>query len=75
MIGNKLFFVWKKKSSNRKKQEERAENIERFIGKVNKYLDMQELTPALLNDRVKAVYVHVPVKAEEYGERVQDEDI
>ena len=27
-------------------QEEQAENIDRFIGKVRKYLDLDELTPA-----------------------------
>ena len=35
------------------KQEEQAENIDRFIGKVRKYLDLDELTPAILNDMVK----------------------
>lgn len=54
-------------------QKEQAESIERFIGKVRKYLDLQELTPAVLNDMVKAVYVHAPVK--ENGERLQDIDI
>ena len=39
------------------KQEEQAENIDRFIGKVRKYLDLDELTPAILNDMVKAVYI------------------
>ena len=29
------------------KQEEQAENIDRFIGKVRKYLDLDELTPAM----------------------------
>ena len=42
------------------RQEEQAENIERFISKVHEYLDMDELTPAVLNDMVKAVYVHMP---------------
>lgn len=41
-------------------QEEQAENIERFISKVKKYLDLDELTPNVLNDMVKAVYVHAP---------------
>ena len=35
-------------------QEEQAENIDRFIGKVRKYLDLDELTPTILNDMVKA---------------------
>ena len=54
-------------------QEEQAENIDRFIGKVKKYLDLEEFTPAILNDMVKAVYVHAPVI--EDGERIQDIDI
>jgi len=54
-------------------QEEQAENIDRFIGKVKKYLDLEEFTPAILNDMVKAVYVHAPVI--EDGERIQDVDI
>jgi len=54
-------------------QEEQAGNIDRFIDKVKKYLDLEELTPAILNDMVKAVYVHAPVK--EDGERIQDIDI
>lgn len=54
-------------------QEEQAENIDRFIGKVRKYLDLTELTPAVLNDMVKAVYVHAPDKSS--GQRVQQIDI
>jgi DNA invertase Pin-like site-specific DNA recombinase/Pyruvate/2-oxoacid:ferredoxin oxidoreductase delta subunit len=54
-------------------QEEQAENIDRFIGKVRKYLHLRELTPTILNEMVKAVYVHAPVK--ENGVRVQDVDI
>ena len=30
-------------------QEEQTENIDRFISKVRKYLDLDELTPAALN--------------------------
>ena len=54
-------------------QEEQAENIDRFIGKVRKYLDLNELTPAVLNDMVKAVYVHAPDKSS--GNREQQIDI
>ena len=36
-------------------QEEQAENIDRFISKVRKYLDLDELTPAVLNGMIKAV--------------------
>ena len=54
-------------------QEEQAENIDRFIGKVRKYLDLDGLTPAILNDMVKAVYVHAPDKSS--GHREQQIDI
>ena len=54
------------------KQEEQAENIDRFIGKVRKYLDLDELTPAILNDMVKAVYVHAPDKSKGYREQQID---
>lgn len=49
-------------------QEEQTENIDRFISKVRKYLDLDELTPSVLNDMVKAVYVHAPDKSK--GHRV-----
>jgi Pyruvate/2-oxoacid:ferredoxin oxidoreductase delta subunit len=54
-------------------QEEQAENIDRFISKARKYLHLQELTPTILNEMVKAVYVHAPDKSS--GHRVQDIDI
>lgn len=54
-------------------QEEQAENIDRFIDKVRKYLNLDELTPAVLNDMVKAVYVHAPDKSS--GHREQQIDI
>ena len=50
-------------------QEEQAENIDRFIGKVRKYLDLEELTSTVLNDMVKAVYVHTPDKSKGYREQ------
>ena len=53
-------------------QEKQAENIDRFIGKVRKYLDLDELTPAILNDMVKAVYVHAPDKSKGYREQQID---
>ena len=40
-------------------QEEQAENIDRFIGKVRKYLDWDELAPSVLNDMVN----HAPDKS------------
>lgn len=54
-------------------QEEQADNIERFIEKVRKYLDLQELTPTVLNDLVKRIYVHAPQKID--GKRTQQIDI
>ncbi len=53
-------------------QEEQSENIDRFISKVQKYLDLDELTPAVLNDMVKAVYVHAPDKSKGYKEQQID---
>ena len=50
-------------------QEEQSENIDRFISKVRKYLDLDELTPAVLNDMVKAVYVHAPDKSKGHREQ------
>ena len=54
-------------------QEEQAENSDRFISKVRKYLDLDELTPAVLNDMVKTVYVHAPNRSK--GHREQQIDI
>ena len=53
-------------------QEEQAENIDRFISRVRKYLDLDELTPTILTDMVKAVYVHEPDKAQGYREQQID---
>ena len=53
-------------------QEDQADNVDRFIRTVKKYLCLTELTPAILNDLVKAVYVHAPDKSS--GHRVQDVD-
>ena len=54
-------------------QEDQADNVDRFIRTVKKYLYLTELTPAILNNLVKAVYVHAPDKSG--GHRVQDVDI
>ena len=53
-------------------QEEQSENIGRFISKVRKYLDLEELTSTILNDMVKAVYVHAPDKSKGYREQQID---
>ncbi len=51
-------------------QEDQADNADHFIRTVKKCLCLTELTPAILNDLVKAVYVHAPDKSS--GHRVQD---
>lgn len=53
--------------------EEPFDNLERFVAKVHKYLDLQELTPAILNDLVKRVYVHAPQPID--GKRTQEIEI
>ena len=55
--------------TKQEEQAEQAENIYRFIGKVRKYLNLDGLTPAILNDMVKAVYVHAPDKSKGYREQ------
>ncbi len=52
---------------------EQSDNVERFISKVHKYFDLQELTPSILNDMVKRVYVHAPQTID--GKRTQEIDI
>lgn len=64
-------LLWLNEEIN--EQEEQSENIDRFIGKVRKYLDLEELTPSVFNDMVKAVYIHAPDKAK--GHREQQIDI
>ena len=44
-----------------------------FIRLAKKHLYLEKLTPEVLNDMVKAVYVHAPDKSS--GHRVQDVDI
>ena len=53
--------------------EEQADNMERFIAKIHKYFDLQELTPSILNDLVKRVYVYAPQKID--GKRSQNIEI
>ena len=54
-------------------QKEQADNLDRFIEKVHKYFDLQELTPTILNDMVKRVEVHAPQTVD--GHRTQQIDI
>lgn len=54
-------------------QENRTENVDRFIQQAKKYPHPEKLTPTILNDMVSAVYVHAPDKSS--GHRAQDVDI
>lgn len=54
-------------------QEDQADNVDKFIRQAKKYLHLEKLTPAVLNDLVKAVYVHAPDNSS--GHRVQDVEI
>ncbi len=55
-----------------KQQGEQSENLERFIEKIHKYFDLQELMPAILNDIVKCVHVHASKKIDEHRTQVID---
>ena len=37
-----------------------------WSNRLRKYLNLDELTPAILNDMVKEVYVHAPDKSKGY---------
>lgn len=54
-------------------QEDQTENVDKFIRQAKKYLHLEKLTPAVLNDLVKAVYVHAPDNSS--GHRVQEVEI
>ena len=64
---------FEKLSAEISETEEQSNNVERFILKVHKYFDLQELTPSVLNDMVKRVYVHAPQTID--GKRTQEIDI
>ena len=51
-------------------QENQATNNDKLIRLARKYLNLEKLTPTVLNDMVNAVYVHAPDKSS--GHRVQD---
>ena len=65
--------IIEKLSAEISETEEQSNNVERFILKVHKYFDLQELTPSVLNDMVKRVYVHAPQTID--GKRTQEIDI
>ncbi len=52
---------------------EKTDSIESFIRNAKKYTEISELTPEILNEMVKAVYVHKPEIID--GEKTQDIDI
>lgn len=54
-------------------QEQESNNVERFIAKVHKYFDLQELTLGILNALVKRVKVYTLEKIN--GRRTQNIDI
>ena len=68
-----LNLLIEKLSAEISETEEQSENVERFISKVHKYFDLQELTPSVLNDMIKRVYVHAPQTVD--GKRTQEIDI
>ena len=53
-------------------QKEQTGKINRFNGKVKKCLDLGGRSAAILNDMVKAVYVHAPDKSKGYREQQID---
>ena len=65
--------IIEKLSAEISETEVQSDNVERFISKVHKYFDLQELTPSVLNDMVKRVYVHAPQTVD--GKRTQEIDI
>ena len=54
-------------------QEDQAENVDKFIRQAKKYLYLEKLILAVLNDLMKAVYVHAPDNSS--GHREQDVEI
>ena len=54
-------------------QENHVENVDRFIRVAKKHLNLEKLTPDVLNDMVQAVYVHAPDTSS--GQRIQNVDI
>lgn len=54
-------------------QKDQATNVDRFIRQVKKYLTLDALTPAVVNDMIKAIYVHAPDTSS--GKRVQEVEI
>ena len=44
-------------------QEQKADDVERFIAQAHKYVGLEELTPYALHEMVKAIYIEAPDKS------------
>ena len=51
-------------------QEQKADDVERFIAQAHKYVGLEELTPYALHEMVKAIYIEAPDKSS--GKRRQN---
>ena len=56
-------------SESIKQQKERADGCDQFHALVEKYVDVPELTPTIVNEYIKRIIVHAPDKSS--GHRVQ----
>lgn len=59
--------------ANLAKGQEQAVNVARFLALVKKHTEVEELTPAMLNEFVERINVHAPDKSS--GHRVQEVEI
>jgi len=55
------------------KAQEKAAGVEKFLALVRKYTEVQELTPAIVNEFIQRIEVHAPDKSS--GHRTQAVDI
>ena len=44
-------------------QEQKADDVERFIAQAHRYAGLEELTPYALHEMVKAIYIEAPDKS------------
>lgn len=54
-------------------QKDQTTNVERFIRQVKKYLTLDALAPTVMDNMIKAIYVHAPDTSG--GKRVQEVEI
>ncbi len=54
-------------------QESRLGNVDKFLGVIRKYTDIQELSPSIVNEFIDRIIVHEPEKAR--GNRIQQVEI